>query len=82
LSFAQRKQLDVMEATETIVTREEENARIVARYRAFLKRREEEWANHDADPERQKRIAETSAKLMKQNEEEGTPITTAICVQT
>jgi hypothetical protein len=43
----------------------EQNARVVARYKAFLQRRAEEHAKDEADPERQKRLAEMRAELKK-----------------
>ncbi|MBO0940013.1 hypothetical protein J2I47_25940 [Fibrella sp. HMF5335] len=65
-----------MEAIDNVLTPKEQNARLVARYKAFLKRREEEHAKDEADPERQKRRAEAQAELKRQNEEAGTPLVT------
>ena len=56
------------------MTPEEKNAQLVARYKAFLKRRAEEHAKDDADPERQKRVADAMEELRKRNEERGTSI--------
>ncbi|MEZ0487269.1 hypothetical protein [Fibrella aquatica] len=63
-----------MEAVESVLTPEEENIRIVERYKAFLKRRAEEHAKDDADPERQRRIAEATETLKRRNAERGTPV--------
>lgn len=65
-----------METTQTVLTPDEANARTVAWYKAFLKRRAEEHAKDEADPEQQKRRAEAIAELIKQNEAAGTPLVT------
>ena len=61
-----------METLQEVLSPEEQNARVVDRYKAFLKRRAEEHAKDDADPERQKGWAAMHAELKKRNEEAGT----------
>ncbi|TAE21652.1 MAG: hypothetical protein EAZ91_24975 [Cytophagales bacterium] len=51
------------------------NERVVARYRAFLKRRQEVMAMNIADSEHEKRAAEATERLLKENKEKGTFVT-------
>lgn len=63
-----------METVQEVITPEEQKARKVAVYKAFLKRRAEEHTKDDADPKRQTRIAEAQAELKIRNKEAGTPL--------